>query len=87
MDGVVIARLRETAVTLFYTRHKHINYGDDGVLAALPVPFVTHKAREESPISVTPLPVFKNAGFDSCVGRLMTHPATTLLTNQWPAVC
>ena len=36
---------------------------------------------------VTLLPVFKNGGFDSRVGRLMTLPATTLLTNQWPAIC
>ena len=47
----------------------------------------THKARKLSHMAVTLLPVFKNAGFDSCVGRLMTFPATILLTNQWPAVC
>ena len=58
-----------------------------GVLAALLVALVTHKARHESRIAVTLLRVFKNAGFDSCVGRLMTLLVTTLLTNEWPAVC
>ena len=40
-----------------------------------------------SRMAVTLLLVFKNAWFDSCVGRLMTLPATTLLTNQRPEVC
>ena len=52
VGGVVIARLCETAVTLFYMRHKHINnggHGGDGVLAAVCV-FLSHtKQREEKP--------------------------------------
>ena len=56
VGGVVIARLCETAVTSFYTPHKHINnggHGGSGVLAALPVFSVTHKAREESRIAIS----------------------------------
>ena len=52
------------------------------VYLLLYVAFVTHKARKLSRMAVTLLPVFKNGGFDSCVGCHMT-----LLTNQWPAVC
>ena len=47
----------------------------------------TQSKEKRNRIAVTLLLVFKNAGFDSCVGRLMTLPATTLLTNQRPAVC
>ena len=76
-------------MTSFYTRHKHINnegHGGDGVLAAVCV-FLSHtKQREEKRMTVTLLLVFKHGGFDSCVGWLMTLPATTLLTNQRPAV-
>ena len=38
VGGVVLARLRDTAVTSFSTRHKHINnggHGGNGVLAAV----------------------------------------------------
>ena len=69
VGGVVIARLRKTAVTSFYTRHKQ----------------ASNKIEPYGCYAVAGF--FKNAGFDSCVGRLMTLPATTLLTNQWPAVC
>ena len=50
----LMARLRETAVTLFSTRHKHINngaHGGDGALAAVCV-FLSHtKQREEKPLN------------------------------------
>ena len=48
VGGVVIARLHETAVTSFYTRHKHINnggHGGDGVLAAV-CGFLSHTKQE-----------------------------------------
>ena len=48
VGGVVIARLCETAVTSFYTRHKHINnggYGGDGVLAAV-CGFLSHTKQQ-----------------------------------------
>ena len=49
MGGVVIAQLLETALTLFYTRHKHINnggHGGDGVLAAV-CGFLSHTKQEK----------------------------------------
>ena len=36
----------------------------------------TQSKEKRHRIAVTLLLVFKNAGFDSCVGRLMTFPAT-----------
>ena len=50
MGVVVIARLSDTAVTLFYTRHKHINNGGHGgdVLAVLAAVcgFLSHTKQE-----------------------------------------
>ena len=43
----------------------------EGMVYLLLYVAVTHKARDEKRLAVTLLPVFK----------------TTLLTNQWPAVC
>ena len=46
VGGVVIARLRETAVTSFYMRHNtHGGHGGDGVLAAV-CGFVSHTKQE-----------------------------------------
>ena len=48
VGGVVIARLRDTAVTLFYTRLKHVNNGgheSNGVLAAV-CGFMSHTKQE-----------------------------------------
>ena len=48
MGGVIIAQLRETAVTSFNTQHKHIKnggHGGDGVLAAV-CGFLSHTKQE-----------------------------------------
>ena len=52
ITGDIIAQLRETAMTLFYMRHKHINNGGhrgDGVLAARSVAFCHTQSKRREP--------------------------------------